>query len=313
MPQAPLLSIIIPCYNEEGNIAPLYQRFEHVLATYKAQGVEMLFINDGSSDGTWGEIQKLCTADVSVIGVNFSRNFGHEMALAAGFHNARGERIMIIDADLQDPPELLPELMAKMDEGYDVVCCKRRTRKGETAVKRATAFIYYRLLNALSDIHIPEDTGDFRLMSRRALESLMSLPERVRYTRGLVSWLGFRQTIVEYDRDARFSGETHYTMRKLIHYAVDGITSFSTRPLEMAVWLGVGMMFFSLLLIAYAIISWILGDAVRGWTSLVAIFLFFQAIQWFILGVMGNYLGVIFREIKQRPLYLVDTIINKKA
>ncbi len=311
-PPIPLLSIVVPCYNEEGNVPHLYERLKAASADYAIQGVEIILVNDGSSDNTWDALSKLCSLDNSVVAVGLSRNFGHQLALTAGLEHARGERVLIIDADLQDPPELLPQMMRKMDEGYDVVSGKRISRLGESVFKKISAYLFYRILAALSDIKIPVDTGDFRLVSRRAINSLLSMPERVRYSRGLVSWVGYKQSVVEYVRDERFSGKTNYSLADMLRLATHGLTSFSTAPLQISVWIGTFMMLLSAALISYVFYEWLSGETIRGWTSLVAIFLFFQAIQFLILGVIGNYLAVIFREIKGRPLYLIDTVINKK-
>ena len=302
------ISIVVPCFNEEENIPVLYQRLSGVIAAY--EGAQIVLVDDGSRDGTWGAISAICAMDSRVVGARLSRNFGHQMALACGLEHATGDRILIIDADLQDPPELLPQMMAKMDEGFDVVYGKRKKRLGDGAFKQWSAFFFYRVLNKLSDVAIPVDTGDFRLMSRKALNALHSLPERVRFTRGLVSWLGFKQTAVEYVRDPRFAGQTHYPLRAMLHFASDGITSFSTRPLTMAVWLGLSMILVSGVLLVYVFFSWLMFDTVRGWTSLAAIFLLSQALQWLLLGIIGKYLAVVFREIKGRPLYLVDEVLN---
>ncbi|MDE3015351.1 MAG: glycosyltransferase family 2 protein [Pseudomonadota bacterium] len=307
----PLLSIVVPCYNEEGSIAALAARLDAVLGDYKTQGTEILLVDDGSADGTWPAIEKLCAKDAGVIGVRLSRNFGHQMALACGLDHARGRRVLVIDADLQDPPELLPAMIKKMDEGFDVVYGKRRSRQGEGGFKKASAWVYYRLLGRLSEVPIPPEAGDFRLMSRRAVDALIALPERIRFTRGLVAWLGFRQAAVEYTREARHAGETHYPLRAMLRFANEGITSFSTRPLQLATWLGLLMMMVSIGLLGYVFLSWLLFDTVRGWTSLAAIFLLSQAAQWLMLGIIGNYLAVMFREVKARPLYLIDRTLNR--
>lgn len=308
---APVLSVVVPVYNEEGNLEPLYERLCQVLSAYELDKTEVVLVNDGSCDNSWQLIASLCDKDARVVGINLSRNFGQQRALACGLEHARGQRVLILDADLQDPPELLPEMMSKMDEGYEVVYGMRKRRLGEGMLKRLSSFCFYRVLNKLSDVFIPPDTGDFRLMSRKVLNALNALPERVRFTRGLVSWLGFKQVAISYIRDGRYAGETHYSMRSMLRLASDGITSFSTRPLQIGVWLGLMMMVLSMALLLYVFISWLMFDTVRGWTSLAAIFLFSQAVQWLLLGIVGNYLAVIFREIKNRPLYLVDTILNK--
>jgi glycosyltransferase involved in cell wall biosynthesis len=309
----PLLSIVVPCYNEQSNIVPLYERLSATMAAYKQQGTEMVLVDDGSQDGTWAAIERLCAQDASVVGISLSRNFGHQMALACGLEHTSGQRILIIDADLQDPPELLGAMMQKMDEGFDVVYGQRKARRGEGMFKKMSAWLFYRTLNRLSEVRIPVDTGDFRLINRKVLQALCSLPERVRYTRGLMSWLGFRQTAVEYVREARHSGQTHYPLSAMFRYANDGLTSFSTRPLQIATWMGAAMMAVSFILLGYVFISWLLFSTVRGWTSLAAIFLLSQAFQWLLLGIIGNYIAVIFREAKSRPLYIVNHRLNHRA
>lgn len=309
---APYLSIIVPCFNEEGSLPHLHERLNAAVLPYRAHGVEIILVNDGSHDGTWNLIEALSTKDEAIVGIKFSRNFGHQMALSCGLDYARGERVLIIDADLQDPPEVLNEMMQRMDQGFDVVYGQRKSRQGETAFKKLSAWLFYRVLNRLSDVKIPVDTGDFRLMSRRVVDTLKTLPERVRFTRGLVSWLGFRQTAVHYVRDARHAGQTHYSLKAMFRYANEGLTSFSTRPLQLAIWMGIGMMIASLLLLIYVFTSWLFFDVVRGWTSLAAIFLLSQAFLWLMLGIIGNYLAVIFRETKARPLYIVDEVISRR-
>lgn len=301
----PLLSVVVPCYNEEANLLPFYERLRKTLAYFAAGHAQIIFVDDGSRDHTWGIIERLRASDSDVRGIRLSRNFGHQMALTCGLEHAMGERVLVIDADLQDPPELLAEMLRKMDDGAEVVVGKRLHRTGETLFKTLSAWGFYRCLSKLSEVDIPLDTGDFRLMKREVVQALRDLPERVRYTRGLISWLGFSQSVVEYVRHPRHAGESQYTLPKMLQLAGDGITSFSTRPLQLATWVGIGMMGVSTILLGYVFISWLFFRTVPGWTSLAAIFLFSQAFQWLVLGIIGNYIAVIFRESKHRPLYIV--------
>lgn len=307
---SPLISVVVPCLNEEASLPELYARVKDTLSRYGEQGTEIVFIDDGSSDGTWQFISECCASDPAVIGLRLTRNFGHQFALACGVENCRGQRVLIIDADLQDPPELLHDMMTKMDEGYDVVYGHRITRKQESVFKRASAWLFYRVLNRFSDVRIPVDVGDFRLMNRKVVDALMRLPERVRFTRGMVSWLGFRQAPVDYVRTARFKGETHYSLYSMIRFATEGLVSFSPHPLRLVIWLGLLLFLIGSLIFGYALYVWLVEDRVYPVTTLIGIFLVFQSIQWVLLGVISSYLGVILRETKQRPLYLLDQRLN---
>ena len=240
-----------------------------------------------------------------VRGVRFSRNFGHGMALTAGLDACRGERIFIIDADLQDPPELLPEMMARMDAGADVVYGQRSKREGETWFKIVTARLYYRLLDSLSDLAIPRDTGDFRLINRKVLEALRAMPETARYVRGMVAWVGFNQVPLPYERKGRFAGQTHYTLEKMIRLALDGMTGFSIRPLRLAFYFALLMLLVSGIVALLIIWDYIEHRTVRGWASLALLFTGAQAVQWFMMGLLGEYVGRIYQESKQRPKYIV--------
>jgi len=303
---APLLSVVVPCYNEEEGLPELHRRLSAACAPYGSAGYEILLVNDGSRDGTWACIQALHQKDTHVLGISLSRNFGHGMALTAGLDACRGERVLIIDADLQDPPELLAKMMARMDAGADVVYGKRESRAGESWFKRASARFFYRLLSKFSDVLIPEDTGDFRLINARVVQALRAMPESARYTRGMVAWVGFRQEPLLYARDARFAGRTHYTLEKMLKLALDGITGFSNRPLRLAFYLGFLMLMGSGILLLYIIYSYITGSSVRGWASLAFIIVGSQAAQWFFLGLIGEYIGRIYQESKRRPNYLVS-------
>ncbi len=308
---APYLSIVVPCYYEEESLPELYRRLTEVCAPYAEMGYEIVLVNDGSKDNTWEVITSLHAADSHVIGLSLSRNFGHSMALTAGLDFCRGERVMIIDADLQDPPELLPEMMQVMDaQQADVVYGKRLRREGETWFKRVSASIFYRMMNQISDVPMPKDTGDFRLVNRRVIEALKSMPETARYTRGMVAWIGFKQIPLKYERKARFAGTTHYTFDKMLRLALDGITSFSTRPLRLGFYLGFFMLIASMGMIGYIAYSYIMHDTVRGWTSLALIILMSQAVQWILLGLIGEYVGRIYQESKNRPKYFIADAVG---
>ena len=306
----PYLSIVIPCYNEADNIAILCQRVSAAAESYRLDGIEVLLVDDGSTDATWHAIQAASANDPGVTGIRLSRNFGQQMALTCGLDHARGERILILDADLQDPPELLSDMMKKMNEGFDIVYGHRTERKQESRFKKQSAWCFYRVFNRLSDVSIPNDTGDFRLITRQVLDALRSLPERVRFTRGLISWLGFKQTALDYARGARMHGASNYSLSAMFRLALEGLISFSTRPLQLASWLGALMIIVSMALLLYVLISWIFFNTVRGWTSLASIFLLSQAFQWLLLGIIGNYIAVIFRESKARPHYIVAERIS---
>ena len=299
------LSVVVPCYNEEAVIEELYNRLSAVCAPYAESGYEILLIDDGSHDTTWQKIEALHKSDTHVSGIRFSRNFGHGMALTAGLDASRGKRIFIIDADLQDPPELLDDMMMKMNDGADVVYGQRIRREGESWFKRNTARYYYRLIDYLSDINLPKDTGDFRLINRRVLNALQSMPESARYVRGMVAWVGFKQVPIPYERKGRFAGATHYTLEKMIKLALDGLTGFSNRPLRMAFYLSLLMLMLSFLFFLYVMWSYIEHDTVRGWASLALLFTGSQALQWFMMGLLGEYIGRIYQESKQRPKYII--------
>jgi glycosyltransferase involved in cell wall biosynthesis len=300
------LSVVVPCFDEEAGLSELYRR---VTATCREIGnYEIILVNDGSRDGTWDLMRQLADSDPCVVAVNLSRNHGHQLALTAGLSFARGERILIIDADLQDPPELLPDMMRLMHEGADIVYGQRHRRAGETAFKTLTAKLFYRLLQRLTDIDIPPDTGDFRLMTRRSLDILNAMPEDSRFVRGMVSWIGLKQVPLPYDRDPRFAGKTKYPPRKMVRFAMDAITGFSTVPLRLASVLGLVMGLISLIMLVYTVGSWALGRAVEGWTSLSTIILIISSVQFLVLGVLGEYLGRLYMQSKQRPLFIVDTV-----
>lgn len=302
------LSVVIPCYNEEDGLLELHRRVSAVCKNCVGESYEIVLVNDGSKDQTWSIMQSLVVQDDKLVAVNLSRNYGHQLALSAGLQVCSGERIFIIDADLQDPPELLSKMMERMDDGCEVVYGQRIKRDGETAFKKATAFTFYRLLNRLVDIDIPRDTGDFRLISRRAVQVLNNMPEQHRFIRGMVSWIGLRQEPLPYERAARFAGETKYPLSKMIRFAIDAVTGFSIKPLKMASYLGVCFGLTSLLLICYVMAQFFMGHTVQGWTSLAVIILVLGSVQLFVIGIMGEYLGRLYMESKGRPLYVIQEI-----
>ncbi len=305
------LSIVIPCYNEEACIDELYRRVAAAAASVAGDDHEIVLINDGSKDGTWAAMQRLSATDPRLTAINLSRNHGHQLALTAGLDLCRGQRILILDADLQDPPELLPDMLATMDrEGADVVYAVRRQRAGESIGKKLSAAIFYRLLDRLTDTAIPLDTGDFRLMTRRALDAFLSLPEQARFIRGMVAWVGFRQVPFAYDRQERHAGETHYPFAKMLSLAFDAVTGFSTAPLRFASHAGLALTGLSLLLFVYIAVSWLMGATIQGWTSLMLVVVGLGAVQMFVLGMIGEYLGRLYIESKKRPLYIVADVIG---
>lgn len=303
------LSIVIPCYNEEDVIMELYRRASAVCRDSIGNSYEFIMINDGSTDATWNIMCELSSFDEHVVAINLSRNHGHQLALSSGLQLCRGERVFIIDADLQDPPELLPKMMERMNQGYEVVFGQRIKRKGETLFKKASAYVFYRLLNRMVDIEIPRDTGDFRLMSRRAVDILNSMPEHHRFIRGMVSWIGLPQDALLYERSPRFAGETKYPLSKMIRFALDAITGFSVRPLRIASYLGICFSLATFLLLGYILAHYFLGKTVEGWTSLAVIILALGSIQLLVIGVLGEYLGRLYIETKHRPLFVIQEIV----
>jgi len=304
----PRLSIVAPCYNEESGLGRFVER---MIAAAKAAAdgdFELLLVNDGSRDDTWSVIQTLRTAHPEIVGLNLARNHGHQLAVTAGLSVARGERVLIIDADLQDPPELLAAMMARMDDGFDVVYGRRQARAGESAFKLATAKLFYRLLKSVSDVEIPLDVGDFRLMSRRIVDRLNAMPERDRFLRGMVAWLGGRQTALDYSRDSRVAGRTAYTLSRMLRLATDGLVGFSTAPLRMAVFMAGAGALLGLGLMVYALVSLLAGRVVAGWTSLAMIIVFFGTGQFCLLAIFGAYLGRIYTQVKGRPLFVIDEL-----
>ncbi|GLC27163.1 glycosyltransferase family 2 protein [Roseisolibacter agri] len=300
------LSIVVPCYNEEKVIAETHRRLVAVLRQGGIDDYELLYVDDGSRDETATILGALQATDPQVRVLLLSRNFGHQIAISAGIEHASGDAVVLIDADLQDPPEVVLEMVQRWREGFDVAYGVRVDRLGETAFKRATAKIFYRALNRFSDTEIPLDVGDFRLMDRAVVDALISMPERARFIRGMVSWVGFKQVAVPYTRAPRFAGETKYPLVKMLRLAVDGLTSFSLVPLRLASWVGILSAGIALLGVIFAIATRLLTDRwVPGWAALFVAVTFFGGIQLLALGVVGEYVGRIYAEAKRRPLYLL--------
>jgi dolichol-phosphate mannosyltransferase len=304
-----LVSTVVPIYFEEEMIGELYRRLKGALvALGDGFDHEILFVNDGSTDDSLPRLRVLADADPRVRVIDLSRNFGHQLAITAGIDAASGDAVVVIDGDLQDPPEVIAEMVGKWQEGYGVVYGQRRSRAGESALKRVTARWFYRLLNSLSDTPLPLDTGDFRLMDRAVVDALCSMREEARYMRGMVSWLGFKQYALPYDRDARFAGTTKYTLSRMLRLATNGVTSFSARPLTLMIDFGVLVTLAALAVLVWAVVMRIARpDAVvQGWASTMVIVLFLGGVQLISLGVLGVYVGRVFMESKRRPLYVVS-------
>jgi polyisoprenyl-phosphate glycosyltransferase len=305
-PRRPLLSVVVPCFNEEEVLRDTNHRLMAALQNLPMQ-FEIIYVDDGSSDATPEILRELQTGDHRVKVVRFSRNFGHQMAITAGIEHAAGDAVAIIDGDLQDPPEVILQFVEKWRDGYDVVYGVRTEREGETAFKLWTAKYFYRFIGRLSDTEIPLDTGDFRLMDRRVVDTLLSMPERDRFVRGMVSWIGFSQVAVPYRRAARHAGTTKFSLMKMMRFATDGIVSFSILPLRLATWIGFAASAIAILGIGVAILERIFGveGLVKGWASLVIAVLFLGGVQLICMGIIGEYVGRIYGESKRRPLYVV--------
>ncbi|MYL31241.1 glycosyltransferase [Halobacillus halophilus] len=308
-----MYSIIIPMYNEEEVIGMTYERLKKVMNDLD-EPYELIFVNDGSRDGTLPMVKEYSEWDPSVIVLDLSRNFGHQVAITAGMDQARGEAVVVIDADLQDPPERIKDMVEKWKEGYDVVYAKRAERKGETFFKKVTASMYYRLLRSLTDVDIPLDTGDFRLIDRKVCDQMNQLQEKNRFVRGLVSWVGFKQTAVEYDRDEREYGESKYPLGKMIKLSLDGITSFSYKPLKLSSYGGAMVSMIGFLYMIYVIYQRLFTEAaVPGWSSVIVIQLFFFGFVLLMLGIIGEYIGRIYDESKGRPSYIIQETYGRSV
>jgi dolichol-phosphate mannosyltransferase len=301
-----LISVIVPCYNEEDVITETHARLSNVLGGLATFDYEILYVDDGSHDRTPVILQELFENDSHVRVLRLSRNFGHQIALTAGLENARGAGVVVIDADLQDPPEVIPEMIARWRDGYEVVYGVRTERPGESSFKLWTAKIFYRLINRLSETKMPLDAGDFRLLDRKVVDALRLMPERDRFVRGMVSWIGFRQVAIFYARAARQAGVGKYPLLKMVRFAADGVLSFSLMPLRLAVWTGFTAIGMALLGIIYAVLLRLYTtDWVRGWASIFVAVLFMGGVQLVSLGIIGEYIGRIYGEVKHRPLYLL--------
>jgi len=303
---SPLLSIIVPVYNEQDVLHAFHERLTAALAGIR-YAIEVVYINDGSTDSSLDLLNELYEKDPCVSLIDLSRNFGKEIAMTAGLHKAQGDAVIVIDADLQDPPELIPQLISEWENGYDVVYARRSQRKGETWLKKASAASFYRIIQRLSKVRIPQDTGDFRLLSRRAVAALNTLPEQHRFMKGLFAWIGYKQKAVYYDRDPRFAGQTKWNYWKLWNFAIEGITSFTTAPLKFATYIGFVAAFAAFVYGSYIVVrTLIFGNPVPGYPSLIVIILFLGGVQLMAIGVVGEYVGRIFTETKNRPLYFLN-------
>lgn len=303
------LSVVVPCFNEEEGLREFYARMRRSIDSSSIHSYEMVFVDDGSRDATWDVILELKKIDNNVRGIRLSRNFGHQSALAAGLHGAKGQYIFIIDSDLQDPPELLPSFVAKANSGFDVVYGQRNIRHGETYFKKMSALLFYRVLSSMADIDIPKDTGDFRLINKKVLDAYNRLSESHRFTRGLIAWLGFKQTALVYDRHPRFAGVTKYPLKKMISFSFDAVTGFSLKPLRLIILLGVISSFISAIIFLYTIWGWLFLRTTPGWASIMTVVLFLSSVQLICIGVIGEYVGRTLTEAKRRPLFLIDETV----
>lgn len=306
------ISLVVPMYCEEKVVNECYKRLTDVLYKIENYEHEIIFINDGSEDKTLELLEEIAKNDKNVKILSFARNFGHQCAVTAGLKYVSGDAIIIIDADLQDPPELIPEILKLWEEGNQVIYGKRKTREGESAFKLLTAKMFYKTLNILSDVDIPKDTGDFRLVDREVVKIINSLPEHNKFLRGLWSWIGFKQTPFEYERKERFAGKTKYPLKKMLKLALDGIISFSTKPLKLVGGLGILSILVSLIILIYSIISYIfnLNNLTAGWTSIMVTVTLFSGVQLLSIWIMSEYIGRIYDETKKRPQYIIDKKIN---
>ncbi|OEC96698.1 MULTISPECIES: glycosyltransferase family 2 protein [unclassified Rhizobium] len=309
-PHELLLSIVAPCHNEEEGLGEFCRRAVATARGIAGEAFEIILVDDGSTDGTWEVIASLAAETPQVLGVRLMRNHGHQLAATAGLAASRGERVLLIDADLQDPPELLLLMMPIMDRGANVVYGQRVRRQGESWFKLASASLFYRLLSRLASVAIPHDVGDFRLMRRRVVDILLAMPERDRFIRGMVSWIGGTQVAVPYERDARFAGTTKYPLRKMINFALDAITSFSTVPLRISTWLGLASAGCAALLLVYTLIRWLAGETIVGWSSIMAAITAFSAIQLICIGIIGEYVGRLVQENKRRPMFMIESLLQ---
>lgn len=305
------ISVVVPMYYEEAVVEECYKRTKAVLNSLENYEHEIIFVNDGSTDNTLPLLEEIAKNDTNVKVISFSRNFGHQAAVTAGLKYTTGDCTMIIDSDMQDPPELLTDMLKLWEEGNEVIYAKRKTRKGESKFKLFTAKMFYKVLNGLSDVEIPKDTGDFRLADKKVIEVINSLPEHNKFLRGLFSWVGFKQVPFEYERQERFAGKTKYPLKKMLKLAGDGILSFSTKPLRIIGGLGVISIFISIILLIYTLISYIFAsDIEAGWTSMMVAITFFAGVQLVSIWMMSEYIARIYDDTKKRPEYIINKKIN---
>lgn len=306
----PQLSIVVPVYNEEPSLPLLHQRLTHVLSTMSGS-YELLFVNDGSSDGTLDLIRRVAREDPRTKAISLSRNFGHQLAITAGLDHSRGEAVIIMDGDLQDPPELIPQLVSRWREGYDVVYAVRVTRSGETWLKRLTAHVFYRVIQRFTRTNIPVDTGDFRLLSRKVVTHLNTLREQGRFLRGLAGWVGFKHIGIPYERASRYAGSTKFSFLRMTHFALDGVISFSSLPLRFSIYCGMAVSVACFGYLLYSLYAKLIAHrTVPGWTSLMVALLGVGGVILINVGILGEYIGRIYEETKRRPLYIVDEMIG---
>lgn len=306
------LSIIIPMYYEEKVVNECYKRLKEMAKKLKGYDYELIFVNDGSKDNTLTLLEEIAKNNNKVKIISFSRNFGHQAAVTAGLKYTTGDAIVIIDADLQDPPEEIPEMLKLWEQGYEVIYAKRKSRKGESAFKLLTAKMFYNTLDALSDVEIPKDTGDFRLVDRKVVNTINEMPEHNKFLRGLFSWVGYKQIPFEYERQERFAGKTKYPLKKMLKLASDGIISFSTKPLKLVGYVGIVSILLSLIILIYSLVSFAfnLNNLTAGWTSIMVTVTFFAGVQLLSIWIISEYIGRIYDESKNRPQYIIDKKIN---
>ncbi|HYX03224.1 MAG TPA: glycosyltransferase family 2 protein [Reyranella sp.] len=308
-PTRPVLSVVAPCFNEQ-EVLPEFLRRIHAVLDGIGGSSEIVLVDDGSRDGTWQAMTEAAAKSPRVVGVRLMRNHGHQLALTAGLTVCRGERVLIIDSDLQDPPELLPDMMKLMDQGADVVYGQRRQRDGESLFKRLSAAAFYRLIGRLTDVAIPTDAGDFRLVNRRVLDLLLGMPERHRFLRGMIAWIGGKQVPLPYDRQARAAGHSKYPLAKMVRFAADAITAFSVVPLMASMTIGWIMAAIGFAFFVYSIVGWLLDANLPGWTSLMAAVGLLGGMQFLMLGIIGAYLGRLYDQSKGRPLFMIRDIVG---
>ena len=306
------VSIVIPMYNEEAVVEECYNRIISNCNKVLNHEFEVIFINDGSNDKTQEKLEKIAKEERRIKVISFSRNFGHQCAVTAGLQYAKGDAVIIIDSDLQDPPELIPDMIKLWEQGNDVIYGKRKKREGESKFKLLSASLFYKTLNALSDVEIPKDTGDFRLVDRKVVDVINVMPEHNKFLRGLFSWAGYKQYALEYERKERFAGKTKYPLKKMLKLATDGIIGFSTKPLKLLGGLGLISIFISIIILIYALLSFAFewNDITPGWTSIMVAITFFAGVQLLSIWIMSEYIGRIYDETKQRPQYIIDKKIN---